>query len=227
MLNLFKKYVVSWFGSCRSDIDHETDVVFEHIYKEALWGSNTLGIGTSGYGSLIRFNVEYIKFLQDFIIAHSIKIVVDIGCGDWQFSDHIYKHTNVIYYGYDCVKSLIDSHRMTYKSIPRYHFIHCNGSALILHARCKNGDLLIMKDVLQHWPNTSIVTFLDAIIKKKKYTYILLTNDHTLNDNVDIFMGDYRPINWNKAPFDKYNVKEVFAYVAFREKATMLLQYYF
>ena len=67
----------------------QTNKAFEHVYQEAIWGKDEKGNGTSGYGSTIEFNKNYIQFVRDFIIKNKVRTVVDIGCGDCQFSDQI------------------------------------------------------------------------------------------------------------------------------------------
>src|SRR6478735_6812488 len=57
--------------------------VFEHIYRNDLWH------GGSGPGSLPSVNRPYVRFLHGFLRANQIQTVVDLGCGDWQFSRRI------------------------------------------------------------------------------------------------------------------------------------------
>lgn len=48
-----------------------------------------------------------IEFVRRFIKENSIKSVVDLGCGDWQFSPYIYHDLFVAYVGYDVVLPVI------------------------------------------------------------------------------------------------------------------------
>lgn len=48
-----------------------------------------------------------IEFVRRFIKENSIKSVVDLGCGDWQFSPYIYHDLSVAYVGYDVVLPVI------------------------------------------------------------------------------------------------------------------------
>ena len=54
--------------------------IFEHIYRNDLWH------GGSGPGSFPEVNRPYVRFLQSFLLQNQIRSVVDLGCGDWQFS---------------------------------------------------------------------------------------------------------------------------------------------
>jgi hypothetical protein len=53
---------------------------FEEIYRKNEWGYG------SGHGSLPKHNKGYIEFLEKFIKDKNVRSVVDMGCGDWQFS---------------------------------------------------------------------------------------------------------------------------------------------
>ena len=48
-----------------------------------------------------------IEFVRTFIKENSIQSVVDLGCGDWQFSPYIYHDLGVDYVGYDVVLPVI------------------------------------------------------------------------------------------------------------------------
>ena len=48
-----------------------------------------------------------IEFVRKFIKENAIHSVVDLGCGDWQFSPHIYHDLGVAYTGYDVVLPVI------------------------------------------------------------------------------------------------------------------------
>ena len=79
---------------------------FTRIYDKELWGK---GKG-SGAGSSLFANKKYISFLEDFLKSNNIKNVIDYGCGDWQFSQHI-NWEGVNYLGLDIVDSVIDSNK--------------------------------------------------------------------------------------------------------------------
>lgn len=45
--------------------------------------------------------------MRKFIKENAIHSVVDLGCGDWQFSPYIYHDLGVAYTGYDVVLPVI------------------------------------------------------------------------------------------------------------------------
>src|SRR5271170_437160 len=78
--------------------------VFETIYDKRVWG------GGSGIGSSPRMAGSYMNFLQAFLNNNAIRSVVDIGCGDWQFSQFI-NWGERTYLGIDVVASVIETNR--------------------------------------------------------------------------------------------------------------------
>ena len=124
---------------------------FEQIYDQNKWGYG------SGKGSLPRHSRGYIGMLQGFMSDHSISTVVDLGCGDWQFS-RLIDWSGVQYHGTDLVRSVIDRNIEQY-SAPNIEFRVFSGNFDDL----PDADLLLAKDVLQHWSNDSVKSFLPTL----------------------------------------------------------------
>jgi SAM-dependent methyltransferase len=57
--------------------------IFDFIYRNDVWKG---GSGASSHEEATR---EYREFLTQFMQAAKITSVVDLGCGDWQFSRYI------------------------------------------------------------------------------------------------------------------------------------------
>jgi hypothetical protein len=171
--------------------------VFTEIYDKKMWGSNAEGLGWSGGGSSVEATSVYRAFLQDFLKQRQIQSVVDLGCGDWEFSKLI-DWGSINYLGLDVVNSVVE------RNIARYaretvHFRQFDA----LQNELPAGQLLICKDVLQHLSNEDIIAISPQF---KKFKYCLITNGIdpvTLSsDNHDIARGDYRPIDLSKPPFN-------------------------
>lgn len=163
--------------------------IFSHIYDKNIWGG-------SGGGSSPENTVEYRALLQNFLKEKTIKTVFDFGCGDWGFS-HLMDWSSVEYFGIDCVNSVIQKNHTKYSS-PNIHFY-------LYHENVgMGGDLLILKDVLQHWSNADIVSFLDK--NATRFNYILITNTQSQSfDNEDIETGQTRGLSVKFEPLKKYN----------------------
>ncbi|PIE43134.1 MAG: glycosyl transferase [Gammaproteobacteria bacterium] len=162
---------------------------FEQIYKTNEWGHG------SGEGSLPVHTKGYVNFINKFLKKYSIKSVVDLGCGDWQFSRFI-NWREALYVGYDLVEQVITFNKAHFSS-DKIRFFHYSGDVNEL----PSADLLIAKDVLQHWSNETVAAFLPQL---GKYRYSLLTNcvnPGGVTDNKDILDGEFRPLELRRPPF--------------------------
>jgi len=179
--------------------------VFETIYDKRVWG------GGSGIGSSPRMAGSYMNFLQAFLNNNAIRSVVDIGCGDWQFSQFI-NWGERTYLGIDVVASVIETNRRLF-SKPTISFSHANPLEEGFDA---TGDLLLIKDVLQHLSNANVQKLLRLT---SRFKFSLLTNAYA-STNDDCENGDTRPLDVRVEPFNLKNAAIVHAFV---EKATFLL----
>jgi len=198
-------------------MNHE--VIFGNIYKNKEWATNdTLNLEfNSGDGSTLENNKEYISFLKAFILKNSIKSIVDIGCGDWRCGEAIYSDLDVIYTGYDIYDTMIQSHLKTYRNLSwAFKSLNCAKD----FDQAVPGDLLILKDVLQHWTDNEITSALNYFTTSNKYKYILITNcSYVTHRNIDR-AGDFRTLPINYPILQKYNLKEVLQYYS---KTTSLI----
>lgn len=181
------------------------EIVFTNIYENKVWGdNNNLEYnGSSGGGSDLDYNKDtYVPFLKNFIIDNNIKNIVDLGCGDFRCGKLIYDDLDIKYTGYDTYKKMIN-YNLKQHSLPKYFFEHLNffdNKETII-----NGDLCILKDVLQHWKMDEIYTFLDYLIENKSFKYILICNCcNQTKDNPDND-GRSTPLSINFFPLKKYN----------------------
>jgi len=161
--------------------------VFQKIYAKNRW------VFGSGEGSKPEIAQPYMEFLQNFLREKNIQSVVDVGCGDWQFSQLI-EWGNVKYLGLDVVPEVIEENQRQFGSEDiSFQVFDATREAL------PPADLLLIKDVLQHWPNAAIQNFLPNL---KKYRYALITNDADERTNVDISFGEHRAVDITLPPFN-------------------------
>ena len=94
---------------------------------------------------------------------------------------------------------------------PKYNFKH-----LDFYSNKENildGDLCILKDVLQHWSLEYINRFLNYLIEHKKFKYILICNCcNQTQDDTDIENGSCRPLSCDYNPLKKYNPLKILNY---------------
>ena len=155
---------------------------FTTIYENHTWSSTDVSKdfhGNSGPGSSLEFNAPYIEFLRDFIDSHGIKTVEDLGCGDWRTGPSIYAGLDVRYKGFDVYEPMIQSLAKRFWRVSQWNFEKkdCMQSLDSLGP----ADLLIVKDVLQHWTDSDIYTFMKFLHEKRRYKYVLITNCYKLN----------------------------------------------
>lgn len=163
--------------------------IFTEIYDKNIWGG-------SGGGSSPGNTIEYRAFLQKFLKDYKIKSVLDYGCGDWSFS-HLIEWSGVDYLGFDVVESVIQSNRKRYGS----NDIRFTTMATDI-VDTAPFDLIILKDVLQHWSNYEIDRFLCANVYDAKYILITNTQGET---ECDIEPGQCRGLSAKFEPLKKYN----------------------
>jgi len=161
---------------------------FEAIYSENVWGQG------SGPGSHPANTIEYRAFLERFMEANGVRSVTDLGCGDWQ-STGLIDWAGIAYTGLDVVEAVVNANRARHAG-PTITF-----DVLRSIDDLPGGDLLIAKEVLQHLPNTTIMTYIAAI--RRTYRFALLTNsvEPATLANQDITVGGYRPLRLDEAPF--------------------------
>ena len=174
-----------------------TEEAFTDTYLSGEWGRNQDGEGFSGSGSTYENTKLYRGLLKDLLKALNITSIVDVGCGDWTFSQHV-DWGKINYTGYDIVKHVIEKNCQKFAS-STIQFFHGNAINMDL----KPADLLICKDVLQHLPNSDILNFLPQL---KKFKYCLITNDVDpgtfTSNNMSIPAGAYRTVDIMQAPFN-------------------------
>lgn len=163
--------------------------VFERIYANNDWGHG------SGEGSLPGHVGPYVAFLRKFLRRNGIRSVVDFGCGDWQFS-RLIDWRGIDYRGYDVAGAVISANRSRYQSEHiSFHEVAENPGNL------PPADLLIVKDVLQHWSDGAIFDFLPRL---SRFRFALITNcvnPAGPTENLPIADGGFRYLDLRLAPF--------------------------
>jgi len=159
-----------------------------------VWGKDVAGKGTSGTGSTLEITREYRAYVEDFVKKHSVKSVVDAGCGDWSFSSAI-DWGNASYLGVDIASDVIAAVRSKHET-DKIKFQVGN-----ITDELPAAELLISKDVLQHLSNELVQKFIRNNLKKGKYKWVILTNDRG-SGNPDIASGGYRTIDLSAPPFE-------------------------
>jgi SAM-dependent methyltransferase len=155
--------------------------------------------------------------LQSFLNRTNYTKVVDLGCGNWFLMRTIKIPARINYLGLDVVKSVIDENKARYTK-GNVHFEEIGGLQDIVELR---GDIIIAKDVLQHWPLSSISFFIHNILPN--FRFGLITNDPCRpgEPNRDIEVGDHRCVDLQRPPFN-LTVRELMTWTADQPKRVIL-----
>ena len=133
--------------------------------------SRTFGGGDqayySGEGSHKNEYVEpYSQMIQKFIEEKNISKIVDLGCGDYNVASH-WISPKITYIGIDIVQEMVDHHNLKYGN-DRISF-QCLD---IVEDELPDGELCLIRQVLQHMSNEEVA----AVLKKvEKYKYVIIT----------------------------------------------------
>lgn len=165
--------------------------IFSRIYEVNAWHSG------SGLGSLPISTVPYRLLVEQIVASENVSTVLEVGCGDWSFSSLIDWRKN-LYIGVDIASSVIQRNARLYG-----HQRVCFVEADVLQTSLPVVDLLIIKDVLQHWTNATIRSFWQRV---ERFPLVLITNttnhqwgaaraESDLAEN-----GQFRPLDVTLAP---------------------------
>lgn len=190
------------FSLSQQDKQRILDLTYDGpLYR---WGDHSRG---SGPGSEPDYTAGYREFLATFLRENNIRSVLDLGCGNWR-STQLIDWTGIDYLGVDFIHKIIARNR-------RLH-----GAANIKFAQgdvrafdIPTVDLVIAKDVLQHWPTAEVVSFLSRLRESSAKMALLVNcaNDDGHPRNRDIALGLFRPIHLNDPPFSS-QLEEVYAF---------------
>jgi len=149
--------------------DKKTVQIFEEIYKHNLWSNNKKKKFDSGLGSHESEVVDkYVESIRKYFENRPKLNAVDLGCGDFNVGKRIRDLFNT-YTACDIVSELIERNKKEYDN--------CNVDFKRMDfcvEEIPRGDVLFVRQVLQHLDNQTIFKFIDNL-KKTTFKYIILT----------------------------------------------------
>lgn len=194
-------------------MDHSE--IFTKIYDKRIWAKK-YETPSSGTGSGVKYNSYYIDFINRLIQTKNITSILDLGCGDWTFTTKI-NLSNVEYLGVDCVEEVINNNIETH-STSNINFMTADfNDEVVLDELVIGKDLIILKDVLQHWSDDEIILFLDYMAKLESKPLILITHGKRKDSNKDKKRSvdnyyHYSNLNFKHHPLNRYNIQHLFDY---------------
>lgn len=180
---------------------------FSEIYEKNVWGGAS-GEFYSGEGSTEKYSQKYAEAIRNFIAEKRIKKVVDLGCGDFRVASK-FVSGNFHYTGCDVVPSLIEHNQKKFGSeTVKFRCVN------IIEDELPEGELCLIRQVLQHLSNAEIAKILENC---KKYKYLIVTEhfpnpNKNIIPNLDIPHGPEMRLHYDSAvfldkpPFDLKNV---------------------
>ena len=165
--------------------------IFTDIYLSNEWG------GGSGSGSKVENAQPFLDYLQKFIDYSQITSIVDIGCGDWNLMREIRIPEHIKYLGLDIVDHVIAENQSRYA---RKNIKFESVDTLEELSKYK-GDLLILKDVMQHWNKEKILYAIKNIIPNFKYAILVNAISEKYTVGLDAQTGPHRNLDLEAVPF--------------------------
>ena len=163
--------------------------VFTRIYQQNLWGSESV----SGPGSIAAATSTIKTELPELWRKFGIKSLVDAPCGDCNWMSSIAPLLDR-YTGVDIVDTLVQANRV------RYPMLEFQCADLTRDALPK-ADAIHCRDCFQHLPTYMIVSALTNF-EVSGAQWLLLTTNNQVVDYHDTVIGGFRPINFQRPPFN-------------------------
>lgn len=176
----------------RSSIKHlGAEELFTRYHRENFWSDRE---SVSGSGSNTANTRKLIVELRPMLDLLGIASVVDIPCGDFYWMSQV-NLNGVHYIGGDVVKGLTSSLHEKHGNAT-VEFQHLN----LLQDSLPAASLILCRDGLVHFSYRDIRKALEAI-KSSGARYLATTHFPAAKKNFDIVTGDWRRLNFTKAPF--------------------------
>lgn len=163
--------------------------IFTDIFLNNEWGGEE---SVSGPGSSLEQTKILITQLPILFKQFDVKSILDIPCGDFYWMSNV-DLNNINYIGADIVDKIIEANQNNY---PKHSFLNLD----IINSKLPKVDLIFCRDCLVHLPYDSIFKTIKNI--KNSRSKYLLTTSFSEHDNVDMFLGGWRPIDLCKEPFN-------------------------
>jgi Glycosyltransferase sugar-binding region containing DXD motif/Methyltransferase domain len=148
---------------------------FQDVYKLNLWGSDAESKFYSGVGSRGEAAEIYVQRMAAMLQRHADELgrrltIVDLGCGDFQIGRALLRNVPQLnYIGCDIVPELVAYNNATYAT-ETVRFLQCDLVSDLL----PNGDVCLVRQVLQHLSNADIAAF----FRHAEYEWIYVTEGH-------------------------------------------------
>jgi hypothetical protein len=172
-LSLWLKRIYAAAVGSRSKVNLDSNrEIFSHVYQNKLWGVASPENESpfySGPGSSDPDIVDpYVETVKRFFASLPTKMkAVDLGCGDFRVGSRILDSFDS-YTACDVVPELVDFNQKYWRHLP-VDFLVVD----LVKGEIPTGDVLIIRQVLQHLSNEDIFKFTQLI--PRDFSYLLIT----------------------------------------------------
>jgi hypothetical protein len=164
---------------------------FEYIYRTNLWGSDET---RSGLGSGRQTTALLRSRLLAVLRQTQTRVLLDVPCGDFNWIADVADSVDA-YIGGDIVGDIVDSNKARFEQGARtFRRLDLTRDAL---PAC---DLVLCRDCLVHLSFANVSAAL-VNIAGCEARWMVMTTFPGISVNVDIDDGDWRPLNFERAPF--------------------------
>ncbi|MGX0978716.1 SAM-dependent methyltransferase [Roseovarius sp. MBR-51] len=160
----------------------------------------------SGPGSSLTAAAAASKFLLRKFRELPIRSVLDLGCGDWNWMQHLgfpqpVPGRGITYEGWESSQELVDALRAKHgQDGVNFHVRDVSAEAF------PDVDLIIARDILFHMPPDMGLDVVERIKKSGKYlaapSYMFASTNSGFSEYLDIEGWGFFPINMNIEPFN-------------------------
>lgn len=192
IINILKRMLVNYNLIKYKNLDNRS--IFHNIYQTEAWGKKNLDKNikyNSGPGTQNKeFVEEYLNSLSNFLINFEEKpSIADLGCGNFEIGSKIVRYSSK-FFAIDIFEDLIEFNKEKFFNM-NVEFLNLD----ITEDNLPYADIYIIRTVLQHLSNKSIIKFISNIKNKCKY---LIVTEHLPDKNIknfkpnqDIISGPY------------------------------------
>ena len=172
---------------------------FARMYETNLWAGAE---SRSGDGSSLAATAGVRAGLPGLLRSLGVRRLLDVPCGDFHWMRHVdLAAAGVIaYVGGDLVRAIVDANSARWANDHRtFVQVDLTAGPLPLVAG-EPADALLCRDCLVHLSFANIARAL-AVVRASGARYLITTTFLDQASNADIIDGDWRPLNFERAPF--------------------------
>jgi SAM-dependent methyltransferase len=165
---------------------------FGRIHETNLWGADS---SVSGVGSELDATAAIRERLPGLLKEHGVRSLLDAPCGDHRWIASLDLGVDR-YVGIDIVPSIIEALQQRYRDDGHRSFLLSD----ITRDPLPHCDLILSRDCLVHFSFKTLERALRNL-KASGAVWLLTTTFPELEHNEDIEDADWRPLNFERAPF--------------------------